>query len=358
MDQAELINHNIQEARDAELTAIREEITQHPSLQELWLVDRQLTPADLRSLELQQIGSLQGLMLGENPLQDEGALCTASLLCTLNLFVLELDFCGIGDLGSVALAHALVNHRHLSKLSLRYNQIGSAGGKALGSALSCNSSLSQLDIEYNNLDDAAMQSIFTGLQKNDTLVHLNLSGNAELGTEGARLLGRLLKTNNSLASLRLSKIRDIAQDCVAQKLARSLACHHSLQELYLCGVMLTDAGGRPLVDALRTNTSLVTLELFDNQLGYRTAAALARSLCVNTTLRRVSLSQNRIDSQGAEALLSAFGDNSSIVTISLSVNTDVSPTFCVQLQQHCLRNKANCSVISPCLLERLLDSCF
>jgi hypothetical protein len=70
-----------------------------------------------------------------------------------------------------------------------------------------------------------------------------------------------------------------------------------------------------LAEALRTNTSLTTLELYNNQIGDAGAVALAEALRTNTSLTTLNLSGNQIGDAGAVALAIALRTNTSLTAL-------------------------------------------
>ncbi|CAG8760938.1 21321_t:CDS:2, partial [Cetraspora pellucida] len=71
---------------------------------------------------------------------------------------------------------------------------------------------------------------------------------------------------------------------MAELLAEVLYVNTSLEEL--CG--------EALAGALCVNTTLIKLDLGQNQLGSEGAVALAKALCENNTLNTLILTENRI----------------------------------------------------------------
>ncbi|CAF4461137.1 unnamed protein product [Didymodactylos carnosus] len=92
---------------------------------------------------------------------------------------------------------------------------------------------------------------------------LELNGN-ELTGEGARLLCDELKTNTTLMSLDLGWNKGIGDEGV-QHLSNMLTVNRTLTDLRLSGTGLTDRGVELLCTSLRTNTSLERLSLDRNR---------------------------------------------------------------------------------------------
>jgi hypothetical protein len=72
-----------------------------------------------------------------------------------------------------------------------------------------------------------------------------------------------------------------------------------------------------LVDALKTNTFLTTIDLFWNQIGDKGASALADALKVNTSMTKIDIAGNEFGIDGTLALLKALEVNTSVMEIDL-----------------------------------------
>ena len=64
---------------------------------------------------------------------------------------------------------------------------------------------------------------------------------------------------------------------------------HSLTKLYLVGCSIGEDGARQLAEALRDNSTLRGLGLWNNPLGERGAKALVESLAHNTSVKNLYL---------------------------------------------------------------------
>jgi Ran GTPase-activating protein (RanGAP) involved in mRNA processing and transport len=137
---------------------------------------------------------------------------------------------GLGDMGVVALAHALAMGKGggLNLLSLAGCGIGDVGAKALGAMLATNTCLQHLSIRQNFIRDAGADLIFRGLQKNRGLTWIDMSRNL-ITAQGVRLVAVLLSRNALLRTLVLS---DNQLDCTgAEYLAAGLQESKALREV-------------------------------------------------------------------------------------------------------------------------------
>jgi hypothetical protein len=194
------------------------------------------------------------------------------------------------------------------------------------------------------------------LADNDNdVVEVNCGG-LKIGDRGVATLSEALRTNTRLKSLRLGGCaithvgaRSLA-DVICQSqnnrirkldfttgtfpregnplgnegaasLAEILADHYAqLQILVLRNCSIGDEGCTALSKALKTNRTLVTLELGDNLISNSGAEEMGRALIENCTLKGLSLWHNRIFPDGAEGLAEGLRHNSTLEWLGLGCN--------------------------------------
>ena len=167
----------------------------------------------------------------------------------------------IGDNGALLIADALMNIKcKLEILRIANCSIKSSGGNSIISTLSTNNCLKVLDLSENLLNDDHSQDL-------------------------GRLCGETLKSNNTLKSLNLShtllySIPDILKD--------TLSNHTSLIDLSLRGNRLKSTGISDIIDILRNNIILSSLDLAGNLLtsedGFKIASILTERKKITKTL--------------------------------------------------------------------------
>ncbi|CAF1669056.1 unnamed protein product [Adineta ricciae] len=72
-------------------------------------------------------------------------------------------------------------------------------------------------------------------------------------------------------------------------------------------------GAQHIANALRTNTTLTTLHLDENEIGAQGAQRIADALRTNTTLTNLNLSGNRIGAGGTQHIADALRTNTVIL---------------------------------------------
>ena len=103
-------------------------------------------------------------------------------------------------------------------------------------------------------------------------------------------------------------------------LCLALRVNTSLTSLDLYENSIGDEGAGSLSEALRVNTSLTSLDLSDNLIGDEGASSLSEALRVNTSLTSLHLPHNYIDDEGASSLSEALRVNTSLTSLNLGHN--------------------------------------
>ncbi|KAF9536937.1 hypothetical protein EC957_009341 [Mortierella hygrophila] len=134
-----------------------------------------------------------------------------------------------------------------------------------------------------------------------------------------RILADTLKTNLTLITLNLYH-NSIGSDG-AKALAEALKTNSALTTLNLHNSSIGDDGAKALAEALKTNSALTTLNLHNNSTGSDGAKALAEALKTNSALTTLNLRYSSIGSDGAKALAEALKTNSTLTTLDLQYNS-------------------------------------
>ena len=133
-----------------------------------------------------------------------------------------------------------------------------------------------------------MTSIVDAILENEASAVSTLDvGDCGLGDEGAKLIARLLESNNTITDLNIS----------ANKINRT--------------------GWQAISDALKNNSRLRALSLDYNQITDEDLAVLADGFRHCTTLRSVDLEANQIRDEGGRILLDVLRENKKIIDLTL-----------------------------------------
>eukprot|EP01038_Epipyxis_sp_PR26KG_P005658 gene5658-7814_t len=125
----------------------------------------------------------------------------------------------------------------------------------------------------------------------------------------------LIKENLVAASIRM-EVNSIS----ARSLAKAMWANDTVTCLDLSSNDLNDHAGSYLARILKRNTSLKKIELDNNNLGSKACSAFGESLMINTTLSYLSLDSNPLcssDLNGIKLLAEALRSNKSLVSLNL-----------------------------------------
>lgn len=152
--------------------------------------------------------------------------------------------------------------------------------KAMYEALSADTSVTRFHIEEVKLTDQAAVALAAALTSNSTLRKLDLNGN---------------------------DVSDAAMVSLCSGLAPPSACH--LTRIRLNGGHIRNAGAVAFAAVLRTNTSMIEVDISNNYIGSVGAPALASAVSSNRTLIKLNLRLNEIDDDGGIAFANALALN-------------------------------------------------
>lgn len=226
---------------------------------------------------------------------------------------------------------------NLLDLNLSNMNIGSReDAPSLFEALASNTHLRSVNLSRNNIDDDCVSSISIALIENKSIIRLNLSIN-DINSEGAEYLIGALDSNQTIRQIDLRgnsidhEILDELDEILKERrgddhsLAPSLVSldlnrimtglarnDEDLIEVRLDGVDMDAAEMEALVEALGTNTSVMSLSLNNTKFDDTLMAALSLSLVDNTKLENLSLRNNQITSEGIEYLLGTLHTNETL----------------------------------------------
>ncbi|XP_072133414.1 uncharacterized protein [Mobula birostris] len=322
-------------------------------IQKLWLRNVGLTDSGAQDLvsALRTNPSLKELSLNDNKLEDSGVkLVSAALrISECKIQKLWLRNVGLTDSGVEDLASALSTNPSLTELNLSANELGDSGVKLVSAALtnskfciqklwlsdvgltangakdlistlSTNRSLKELSLNDNKLGDSGVKLLSAALRDSECNIQKLCLWNVGLTDSGAGDLNAALGGNPSLTVLNLNnnKLEDSGVKLVSAALKKSRC---KLQELQLRNVGLTDSGAKDLASTLRTNRSLMELNLNDNKLGDSgvklVSAALKKAKC---KIQKLWLRDVGLTDSGAKDLASALSSNPSLTELNLGAN--------------------------------------
>ncbi|KAG9061042.1 hypothetical protein KI688_007671 [Linnemannia hyalina] len=134
-----------------------------------------------------------------------------------------------------------------------------------------------------------------------------------------QVLSKALKTNSTLTTLDLFG-NSIGRDG-AQALSEARKTNSTLNALKLISNWSASERAQALFEALNTNSTLTTLDLRNNRIGDNGAQAPSEALKTNSTPNTLNLTSNWSASERAQALFVALKTNSTLTTLDLSYNS-------------------------------------
>ena len=121
-----------------------------------------------------------------------------------------------------------------------------------------------------------------------------------------------------LPASRTIALRQTSRLCCASKaLAETLLLNTTVTSLDLYNNDLGEGGGRALAETLRLNTTLTSLDLGFNDLGEGGGRVLAKTLRLNTTLTSLDLFGNGLGEGGGRAFAETLRLNSTLTSLGL-----------------------------------------
>ncbi|XP_006000762.2 NACHT, LRR and PYD domains-containing protein 3-like [Latimeria chalumnae] len=238
---------------------------------------------------------LTELNLSQNKLGDSGVkmLCDGLNKSNCRLEKLEFIECGLTAGCCTDLSSAISKNSSLTELNLNKNRLGDSGVKLLLAALkeaACG--LEKLGLGECDLRAGCCGEFSSIFSNGSSLKDLDLSGNNLGDSEVKLLLAALNDPNCKLQKLRLGKCDLTAGLC--NELSSILIKNSSLKELDLSKNKLKDSGVKLLWAALKdSNCKIQKLELRDCDLTDDCYKDLASALRTNSSLIELDISSNR-----------------------------------------------------------------
>ena len=182
----------------------------------------------------------------------------------------------------------------------------------LADMLSHNSTVEELSSLIRNLFTAEAAKILAGnLRQNTTLKKLNFAGN-DLGDVGVKAITAALTPDTSLMGM---ATRNNDNDHSDREDGRRWSALHYLS---LQGTNCGEQGALAVTEMLRSNDTLLQLNIPDNPLGCKGVTYIAEALKSNRTLNCLDLIQTDCSDEGAAALADMLRSNKTLGKLSIS----------------------------------------
>jgi len=181
---------------------------------------------------------------------------------------------------------------------------------AVGECLKNSNSIVKLDVSNRNIDVKGSQLIGAYIQANKTMQVLNIS-RCGIPVAGTTVISDCLKRNTTLQHLNMSHNK-----IEAKSIAEVFQVNTSLQKLNISSCNITDIGA--ISDSLKTNCSLLELDVSHNKITVDGAYKIAELIQVNITLQILDVSFCGIPDQEAIAISKSFKVNKAFKEIVIS----------------------------------------
>ena len=239
-----------------------------------------LSEMDLSENDITTDGAVK-LCRHYNKLHSESCAPTAHLIPHMpHLKTLYLsDNPNIGRGGAVSLITSLTA---IEVLWLDKTGIGVEDCRALSKLLSSSKSLKDLNTANNDLASGAVELIISGLRHNTTLERLYMHDSLFSNFQTNISLASVLRTNRTLVYLNLRQCNIDSKG--AWQIANALSANNTLQTLILQNNPIGVEGATAFAEMLLKNKSLKKLDLRDDSIGEEGTQKLIDSLTHNTTV--------------------------------------------------------------------------
>ena len=215
---------------------------------------------------------------------------------------------------SAVILQALKGNSKLKQLNLDNNNMTGVIAEDLADVIKSNSCIETLELANNDLRSSAAV-ILQALKENSKLKELDLDNNNMTGVI-AEDLADVIKNNNCLEKLWLAN-NDLRSSAVV--ILQALKGNSKLKVLNLNNNNMTGVITKDLVDVIKSNNSIETLGLANNELR-SSAAVILQALKGNSKLKELNLDNNNVTGVIAKDLADVIKSNSCIEMLGLANN--------------------------------------
>jgi Ran GTPase-activating protein (RanGAP) involved in mRNA processing and transport len=172
--------------------------------------------------------------------------------------------------------------------------------------------ITSLDFSYNILDATAKHTIAEALSINSTLKDLNLKNIKLVESRGHEII-EALRNNKTITSLDLGCNNP---DTEWDNLDEDIDEEYDKYGVY----EIIEDYAIAIANMIKENTTIVKLNLERNRLGITGIDVIADALRVNTTITNLNLSRNNLEEYGTQKVVDALCMNTTITKLNLSDN--------------------------------------
>jgi len=227
----------------------------------------------------------------------------------------------IGPEGLQTILESISKHDSLRLVRYNSNQMKMEHAEVWGQWLATNPNLVRISLENNGITDDMFQCIVRGLATNTKIFELAVPQN-QIGDDGIAALSKHVLMNPNTNLMRLILFENAIMVEGAKYLSEALAVNWTVTELDLsqqAGHHFDDEAVNILCEGLKSNESLHTLRLGDNELTSVCCTGLGQLLSQHPNLAKLEVYRNpQIGSQGFECISKGLEHNSRLWLLSFA----------------------------------------
>jgi len=271
--------------------------------------------ADTRLITLFQTENVTDLHLDHRPLFEQAAVALVKALPahdeidTVSLIDSGLDDASVRPIGEV------LEKLNVRTLDLSKNKITSAGVGEIAKGIASNVTLTQLNLSDNQIDSAGLIHLAANLSSKPALTLLNLNGN-RINSQGVKALAEHIGNPEKIFP-QLNLARNQLGDEGAKEVGNLVKNNHNITNVDLSGNNIGNRGVESLLSHLGPETAILSLDLSHNDIGTEGGLAIEKFLRSNSTIRDLNLSGNK-NLKGSEALNSLFKEGFSFNSLTIN----------------------------------------
>ncbi|XP_063692304.1 protein phosphatase 1 regulatory subunit 37-like [Bolinopsis microptera] len=280
-----------------------------------------LDPAHCEALEaVLRVLRAQTLNIEQTQLDDDGAISVFEMIEYYEPVtrLIVANNVRLGVRAWLALARLLKRFHRLEYLDVRRTSLDESTMPLLCRVLKLNCTLRVLHLEDNHLSGILTRNLVWGLRTNTLLQDLYL-GHNKLTPEDAKLLGSLLITNRTirLLDLRNNRLQDTGVLFLSSALEEQAS---GLQLITVWSNQITANSMSALGRALAFHTTLEGVNLGSNALGNKGVECLKEGLLSSRSIARLVMASCNITNEGAVVMAEIVGDHTTLIHLDLREN--------------------------------------
>jgi len=200
---------------------------------------------------------------------------------------------GLDDDALSLLSKILEGMPGLLSLNFSKNRLTASGLKSLSQSLSKHALLQEIDFSHNLIDDEGVGFVSSLLENNPDVDTVDLSHNHIKG-EDEKIFNEFAKALSSLKLLTALKFRNNQLgDAGVAALAKVVATHPGIVDVFLGHNNIGDDGAKALFDALHDNQCVQKIDVSRNCIGTAGMVALKDLLVINKNIHSVDVSSSK-----------------------------------------------------------------